>query len=117
MTRAALYWALDSGYILRQQSHDSFYSQLRPLNRIPIAPKACSSTKSELANDQSNCASVSNPPCKIENIGMGHSVQPKCHKGEIFEWRTDLLATEPFWHGWYTNLSNDFLSTKHALSG
>lgn len=29
-------------------------------------------------------------------------------------WRTDLLKTEPYWHGWFADLSAKFLSCKCA---
>jgi signal transduction histidine kinase len=32
--------------------------------------------------------------------------------GQRWKWRTDLLGTEPFWVGWFEDLSNQFLSSK-----
>lgn len=29
-------------------------------------------------------------------------------------WRTDLLQTQPFWHGWFIGLSEKFLKIKAA---
>ncbi|KAL4400549.1 Protein phosphatase methylesterase 1 [Malassezia pachydermatis] len=37
----------------------------------------------------------------------GHSAFP-------WRWNADLIATEPFWHGWFTDLSSRFLSCRAA---
>ena len=29
-----------------------------------------------------------------------------------YTWRTDLAATQPFWHGWFNGLSAKFLSAR-----
>lgn len=30
--------------------------------------------------------------------------------GDAYTWRIDLMKTEPFWQGWFTNMSSLFLS-------
>eukprot|EP01083_Nonionella_stella_P063009 163798_1 len=32
----------------------------------------------------------------------------------VWRWRTNLMASEPHWHGWYTGLSEQFLACKVA---
>ncbi|RXK39440.1 hypothetical protein M231_03273 [Tremella mesenterica] len=55
----------------------------------------------------STSARISVPSYLIPlNPGEGQETKQK--------WRTDLISTEPFWSGWYENLSSKFLTSKCA---
>ncbi|VDN98421.1 unnamed protein product [Rodentolepis nana] len=49
--------------------------------------------------------------CVDTSAAPGHSTTVAASKsGDGYAWRVDLLKTEPFWRGWFTNMSSLFLS-------
>ena len=107
--RAALHWALDSGYVQSlRQSLDAFPSQLRPLSSVADAIQpAANGTLGDDDHDVNSDGDLdpldSKPPASVAGCAAFLN-----SKGPV-KWRTDLLATQPYWQAWYTGLSQVFL--------
>ena len=84
------------------QSLDSFPSQLRPVQSA-AGTKSVADNDDDDDDDNAECFDALGPVSGPSRIS-----QPTTTVGPV-TWRTDLLATEQFWKGWYTGLSDLFL--------
>ena len=124
---AALSWALESGYIPNlRQSLDSFPSQLRSLQTVSDAVTAAAEGTHGGADFSASVSSIEpDVDDPLDRVGRGDSSGPvgqtRNRAGGLWSiysdndpvmWRTDLLATEPFWKGWYLGLSQAFLGMR-----
>eukprot|EP00944_MAST-04C_sp_MAST-4C-sp1_P002889 g2889.t1 len=40
-----------------------------------------------------------------------------CHNDKVYRWRTNLIDTQPYWHGWYKDMSLHFLGNGDGNEG
>lgn len=50
-----------------------------------------------------------------EGVSCGSSNNDKTVSAGTWVWRTDLAATQPFWQGWFSGLSDAFLKVRGCL--
>lgn len=75
------------------------------LTKLVVPASVRTKTISNLAS-----ARISVPPL-VRDAGEDFAQAGEPHR---YKWRTDLGATEPYWRGWFTGLSNKFLACKTA---
>ena len=64
-----------------------------------------------MRNAESARCSVPDQLVRIEHTGTADSEKDQRENpSKLYRWRTDLLATQPYWSGWFCGLSQLFLS-------
>ncbi|PWN36412.1 alpha/beta-hydrolase [Meira miltonrushii] len=98
----AIQWHIDSGTIVNPQSaRRSVPSLLRPNENVTNSAKP----------------TVEEEPMEemISEVGAQDTEKVERPASSFqFVWRHDLLATEPYWRGWFEGLSDSFLKVKCA---
>jgi len=74
---------------------------------FPSIPSAIQWTMESGLVKNSQSARISVPPQVVKR-----SEKDIGEDGNEYEWKTDLLSSEPYWVGWFTNLSDKFLASK-----
>ncbi|MCO5599820.1 hypothetical protein L7F22_053927 [Adiantum nelumboides] len=98
----AIQWHIESGTIVNPQSaRRSVPSLLRPNEHVTDSVKA--SVEEEPVEEMISETGTHD----AENMERPASSYP-------YVWRHDLLATEPYWRGWFEGLSDSFLKVKCA---
>jgi protein phosphatase methylesterase 1 len=110
----AIRWHVDSGTIVNAQSARRSVPSLlqqrdgpsRVLQEHLKSSGIEQATKDEVEEAVEELSSTSAP--------SSFSTATPSRLDFAFEWRANLLATEPFWAGWFQGLSQSFLSVKCA---
>ncbi|OUC49942.1 hypothetical protein D917_00922 [Trichinella nativa] len=85
-------------------------SRPKQFNSLPMAIEwRIQSVKENLVkSDQHPIDRIDEEAAELEEIPQSSDVE--CPKSTIYGWRIDLSKTEKYWEGWYTGMSEKFLS-------
>jgi protein phosphatase methylesterase 1 len=103
----AIQWHLDSGTIVNAQSARRSVPSLLERNKNEAGGASETKTREVVVEEPMEELLSTSPSSSSSQVDP-------VERHFAYRWRANLLATEPYWSGWFQGLSQSFLSVKCA---